>query len=122
MPVITSPSQLFRFNERRDPTHTCYVFKLQTIQDFDLPKFKCSSSSGVLFRVRSFSDIDAAYTCELYLPKEGSPEYSNPQWLAVAVTTELVGWAGHAYMVQLLGVEDYSRYHSESTDEDECYI
>jgi hypothetical protein len=122
MPVITSPSQLFRFNDRRDPTHICYVFKFRTIQNFEPPKFKCSSSSGVLFRVRSFTSESEAYICELYLPKEGSPEYSNPQWMAVAVTTELVGWAGHAYMVQLVGVECYSRYHSESTDEDECYL
>jgi hypothetical protein len=119
MPVITSPSQLFRFNDRRDPTHTCYVFRFKAPAHFEPPKLDCLFT-GTLFRVRSYADN--VYTCELYLPKEGSPEYSNPQWLAVAVTTELVGWAGHAYMVQLLGVEDYSRYHSESTDEDECYL
>jgi len=76
--------------------------------------------SGVLFRVRSYAN--GVYTCELYLPKDGSAEYSDPQWLAVAVTTELVGWAGHAYQIRLVGVEDYSRYHSESTNEDECYL
>jgi hypothetical protein len=120
MPVITSPSQLFRFNDRRDPTHTCFVFQFKVPRGPITPKFDCSCTTGTLFRVRSYAA--SVYTCELFLPIDGSPEISDPQWLAVAVTTEMVRKAGHLYDVELVGVEDYSRYHSESTDEDDCYI
>jgi hypothetical protein len=120
MPVITSPSQLFRYNDREYPTHTCFVFEIKGLAHFGPPTFD-SAFSNALFQVRSHDN--GVSICELYLPKknEGLGIYSDPQFLAVAVTTELVGWAAHAYTVRLTGAEDYSRYHSDNTDPQECY-
>lgn len=120
MPVITSPSQLFRYNDRRDPTHTCFVYRL-TERDYKLAcSFECFCTTGTLFRIRNYAL--GAYTCELYVPAAGSPEISNPLWLGMCVADEFRRQMEPLFNVQLVGVEDYSRYHSESTNEDECYL
>jgi hypothetical protein len=120
MPVITSPSQLFRYNDRRDPTHLCFVYRL-TEKKYKVPcRFECSCTSGTLFRVRNY--VDKVYTCEFYVPAMGTPEISNPLWIGVCVTDELYRVMEPFFEVSLISVEDYSRYHSESTNEDECYL
>jgi len=120
MPVITSPSQLFRFNDRRDPTHLCFVYQLEEVHFTRVPIFHCFSTTGTLFRVRNYAN--RIYTCELYVPANGSPEISNPTWLGMCVADEFRRRLESIYTVRLIGVEDYTRYHSESTDEDDCYI
>jgi hypothetical protein len=125
MPVITSPSQLFRFNDRRDPTHLCFVYQLKQKQ-YNIPVFSCAVTSGILFRNRSYvrhaGAPNGAYICELYVPANGSPEISNPTWLGMCVADDFRRQMEPLFDVHLLGIEDYSRYHSESTDEDECYL
>ncbi len=126
MPVITSPSQLFRYNDRRDPTHLCFVYRL-TEKKYKVPcRFEASVTSGVLLRRRSYirhaGDVNGTYICELYVPANGSPEISNPTWLGMCVADEFRRDMEPFFDVHLVGVEDYSRYHSESTDEDECYL
>jgi hypothetical protein len=126
MPVIISPSQLFRYNDRRDPTHLCFVYQLKPKQNGIPVKLRFSATSGVLFRNRSYvrhaGATNGAYICELYVPANGSPEISNPTWLGMCVADEFRREMEPLFEVSLVGVEDYSRYHSESTDEDECYL
>lgn len=119
--IITSPSQLFRHNNPTEPTHVCFVFRLSNEGGhFNIiPKFECTVTSGVLFRVRSYAN--QVYTCELYVPTNGSPEISDPTWLGVAVGAEFVRHMSLLYGVKLVGPMDYSHYHSAQTDEDTCY-
>jgi hypothetical protein len=119
--IITSPSQLFRHNDATEPTHICFVFRLSAEGGhFNIiPKFESTASSGVLFRVRSYAN--QVYTCELYVPANGSPEISDPTWLGVAVGAEFVRDMSVLYKVQLVGAEDYSHCHSYDTDEDTCF-
>ena len=117
--IITYPSQLFRRNEPTEPTHVCYLFRLTTNRGQYIPKFKCVVTSGVYFRVRSYASN--VYTCELYLPFKGSPEISDPFDLAFCVAAEFVRQMSTLYNVELLGTEDYSRYHSYDTHESDCY-
>jgi len=120
--ILLSPSQLFRHNNATEPTHICFVFRLSTEGGhFNIiPNFECTASSGVLFRVRSYANN--VYTCELYVPANGSPEISDPTWLGVAVGAQFVRDMSVLYGVKLVGTEDYSHYHSYDTDEYTCYI
>ena len=123
--ILLSPSQLFRRNEPTEPTHICYVFRLTTNRGPIIPKFECSLTSGVLFRVRSYlrhaGETTGMYTCELYVPANGSPEISDPLDLAFCVAARFYESMLPLYKVELIRNEDYSHFHSYDTDPDTCF-
>jgi hypothetical protein len=120
MPAITHPSQLFCYNDKKRPTHICFVFELTPRVGYLLPTFECTSTSGTLFRVRDY--IDGVYICELYVPETMSNEIWYPVPLGMHVGIEFQRKMSLFFHVHLVGFENYSRYHSDNTDEDDCYL
>ena len=121
MPVITSPSQMFRFNNLNDETHTCFVFRLtpSSIHFNAVPKFECTISAGILFKI--FGVDDGEYTCGLFVPKNGSPEINDGFELGFCIGAEFVRQMSISFSVSLRGTADYSHYYMENTDVNTCY-
>ena len=121
MPVITSPSQMFYFNDPSNETHTCFSFRLKPSSiAFDaVPEFECKISSGVLFKV--FGLDNGEYICGLFVPKNGSPEINNPFELGFCIGAEFVRQMSILFNVSFRGTADYSHYYVENTDKNTCY-